>query len=109
MAEKRKLQDRIDDLRHKCNLLWDGVDGLKMQLEQKKNQLKNLQESCKEDKDEEGSCQWARDKEKQIAAIEANIEKNEKLIDDRKASIAKLEKEIEDLGKKALGISQLKL
>ena len=104
MAEKRKLQDRIDDLRHKCNLLWDGVDGLKIQLEQKKNQLKNLQESCKEDKDEEGSCQWARDKEKQIAAIEANIEKNEKLIDDRKASIAKLEEK-----KKALGISQLKL
>jgi chromosome segregation ATPase len=102
MAEKRKLQKRIDDLRHKCNLLWETVDGLKIQLEQRKQQLKNLKEGCKEDND--SVCQYGKDKEKQIAAIEANIKKNEKMIDDRKASIAKLEKK-----KKALGISPLKL
>ena len=109
MAEKRKLQDRIDEERHQCNLLYEGVKGLKIQWNTAKKQLSQLKISCKKDKDEEGSCQWARDKKKQIAALKANIENNEKMLDDRRASIAKLEKEIEALGKKASGISQLKL
>ena len=101
MAEKRKLQKSIDDLRHKCNLLWEGVQGLKIQWNTAKKQLSKLKINCKEDKN---SCESERLKEKQVAALEANIKKNKKMIEDRKASIAELEKQI-----KALGISQLKL
>ena len=98
------MQDKIDNERHQCNLLWEGVRGLKKQWNNAKKQLSKLKKNCEENKDEQGSCQWARDKEKQIAALEKNIKKNEEIINARKASIAKLEKE-----KKALGISPLKL
>ena len=104
MAEKRKLQDRIDEERHQCNLLYIGVKGLKIQWNTAKKQLSQLKMNCKEDKNQEGSCKWERLKEKQVAALRKNIDDNVKKIEERKASIAKLEEQ-----KKALGISQLKL
>ena len=104
MAEKRKLQDKIDDERHQCNLLWVGVQGLKRQWNTAKKQLSNLKKNCKEDKDQQGSCKWEKAKQKQVAALKKNIEKNNAEIESRKARIAKLEEE-----KKKLGISQLKL